>query len=196
MGPRRAATAALFFGLALGSAATPALAAPLAPHAAPVWTMDKPASRLGFRAAIAGKPFDGVFKRWDAQLAFDPANLAASRLQVVVQMGSALTGDPARDALLPSPAWLAAQRFPQAVFTSRAFAVDGPGRYVVSGAITVHGVSRPLQMHVHVDAAHDRLTLSGGFSLDRHAFGVGPEGGDAASAAVQVQARLAARRVR
>lgn len=172
-------------------------AAPPAPHAAPVWTVDTPASRVSFRGLMAGKPFDGVFKRWDAQLAFDPAQLAASRLQVVVETGSAVTGDPARDALLPSPAGLGAGRFPRATFTSRAFSREGgPGGYRVSGVLNLHGVSRPLDAHVQITPSHDRLTLTGGFGFDRRAFGVGAPGGDDASATVQMQVRLAARRAR
>lgn len=197
MGDRRAAAPRMLAGAVVaGGLAVSAIAAPPAPRAAPVWTADKAASRLSFRAVVAGKPFDGVFKRWDAQLAFDPADLAASRLQVTVETGSAVTGDPARDALLPSPAWLGASRFPRATFASRAFTPEGPGRYRISGVATVRGVSRPLDAHVQVTPAGDRLMLTGGFPLDRHAFGIGPASDTDAAETVQVQARLAARRAK
>ena len=60
-------------------------------QAASVWTVDKAASRLTFRAVMNGQPFDGVFRVWDAQIAFDPHNLATSRATITVDTTSALT---------------------------------------------------------------------------------------------------------
>lgn len=177
----------------LGAGVLASAAAPPPPRAAPEWTVDKAASRISFRGAGPGGGFDGVFKRWDAQLAFDPADLPASRLSVSVEAASAVTGEPARDALLPAPAWLAAARFPRATFVSRSFAAAGPGRYLVSGELTVRGAARPLAVTVTAAPARDRVEMDGGFDLDRGAFGVGPPGADAA---VQVSVRLAARRAR
>ena len=43
-----------------------ALAAP-----APGWSVDG-ASKLGFTGKMSGEAFNGVFRRWTAQIAFDP----------------------------------------------------------------------------------------------------------------------------
>ena len=197
----------LALAVGLAAAACPARAQPpraaprppgpprSSPHAAPVWTVDKAASRISFRASAGGRAVDGVFKRWDAQLAFDPANLHASRLSVVVETASAVTGDPARDAVLPGPAWLAAARFPHATFTSQSFAPAAAGRYAVSGTLTVRGVAKPLSVMLVAQPARDRTELAGGFTLERDAFSLGPAA-PGADGAVQVNVRLAARRVR
>ena len=187
-GPRAAHAVAV-----LGAGVLASGAAPPAPHAPPAWTVDKAASRISFRGSAPGGGFDGVFKRWDAQLTFDSADLPASHLSVSVEAASAVTGEPARDALLPGPAWLAAARFPRATFVSRSFAPAGPRRYLVSGELTLHGAARPLAVTVTASPARDRVEMDGGFTLDRSVFGIGPPGADAA---VQVSVRLSARRAR
>ncbi len=73
-------------------AAAPAAPAPAA-KAAPGWVVDKPASRLGFVAAMNGQAINGVFHRWDARITFDPANLAASSVVATIDTSSAATGD-------------------------------------------------------------------------------------------------------
>lgn len=207
--PRRPRALALACALtaASGLAAASAMAAapprvpppPAAPRAAPVWTPDKAASRLSFRGQIAGQPFDGVFKRWDAQVAFDPANLPASRLVIVVQADSAVTGQPARDAQLPGPDWLAAARFPRATFISRSVTAAGPGRYLIAGALELRGATRPVSLPVTVEVARDKLLLTSELTLDRSAFGVGMRrfgAGSALALPVSVSLRLTARRAR
>lgn len=201
---RRAARAAAAVALLAASAHAasppapkpPPLATPRgAPHAAPVWTVDKAASHVGFRALLAGRPVDGVFKRWDVQLAFDPANLRASRLVAVVQAASAVTGQPGRDQALPGPDWLSAARFPRAVFTSRAITAAGPGRYLASGDLTVRGFTRPAVVPLEVRLIHDKMRLDATFPLDRGAYGVGQgswRAGDVLALPVQVTVRLSA----
>ena len=170
-----------------------------APHAAPVWTVDKAASRVSFRALLSGRPVDGVFKRWDVQLAFDPANLRASRLTAVVEAASAVTGQPGRDQALSGPDWLSAARFPRATFTSRTIAAAGPGRYLASGDLTVRGVARPVVLPLEVRVVRDRLRLHAAFPLDRGAYGVGQgswRAGDVLALPVQVGVRLSAVRAK
>ena len=104
-----------------------------------------------------------------------------------------MTGEPARDALLPGPAWLAATRFPRATFVSRSFA---PSRTEpLSRVRRAHGPRRSAPAGRDGDRlpARDRVEMDGGFTLDGSVFGIGPPGADAA---VQVSVRLSARRAR
>lgn len=202
MGVRRSVAGVAVLGALL---AVPAWAAPPplpprpAPHAAPVWTVDKAASRVSFRALLAGRPVDGVFKRWDVQLAFDPANLRASRLTAVVQADSAVTGQPGRDQALSGPDWLATRRFPRATFTSRVITAAGPGRYLAAGDLTLRGVARPVVLPLTVQVVRDKMRLDATFPLDRGVFGVGQQnwrGGDVLALPVQVAVRLSAVRAK
>ena len=57
----------------------------------------------------------------------------------------------------------------------------------------MRGVTRPLAIPLAAQPERDGLELTGGFQIDRAAFGVGPL---AADGAVQVSVRLSARRPR
>jgi polyisoprenoid-binding protein YceI len=160
----------------------PALAAP-AP-AAPVWTIDQAASRLSFRAVAAGQPLDGVFKSWDAQIAFDPKNLAASRAVISVNTASAITGQPTRDQLLPTVAWLWTRRFPKAQLVTRAILQTGQNRYVARAALTIRGVSRPVSVPFTVIIGHnDAGRMQATVAIDRTWFGIGQADGRPIAAA-------------
>jgi polyisoprenoid-binding protein YceI len=141
--------------------------------AAPAWTVDKAASRVGFRAAMSGTAFEGRFTRYDARINFDPANLKASRISAVIDVASASTGDATRDEALPSSDWFAVKTHPQATFVSRAIMAAGPGRYVASGDLTLRGVKRAVNLPFTLVITGNTAKANGSLALDRTAFGVG-----------------------
>lgn len=167
--------------------------------AAPVWTVDKAASRLTFRATMNGKPFDGVFRAWDAQVAFDPHNLATSHATITVDTTSALTGQPIKDEALPNPEWLSTAQFPQATLVTRAITETGPGRYQASVDVHIRGVNWRTTVPFTVSINHDVGRMQATLTLDRRTFGIG-EGPFRSPApvepAVQVSLRLIAKKVR
>ncbi|MEI9965761.1 MAG: YceI family protein [Caulobacteraceae bacterium] len=78
----------------LAAAAFAALAAAAPASAAPAhWTVDKATSKITFRSSFGGQAFEGTFRRWDANIVFDPKALAASKAVVTVDVASAATGD-------------------------------------------------------------------------------------------------------
>ena len=141
--------------------------------AAPVWTVDKAASRLTFRAVMNGQPFDGVFRSWDAQVAFDPHNLATSRATLTVDTTSALTGQPIKDAALPNSEWLSSTAFPQATMVTRTITQTGPGRYQASADIHIRGMAWRTTAPFTVSISHDEGRMQSTLTLDRRTFGIG-----------------------
>ncbi len=148
-------------------------AAPLALAAAPNWVVDKAASRITFRSTFAGDTFDGTFKRWDAQIQFDPKALAASRAVVTVETGSASTGNLERDEAIPSGDWFNVAKFPKATFVTTGFKDLGGGRYQAAGNLTVKGVTKPLVLPFTLTITGDEAKMSSAISVNRSAFGVG-----------------------
>ncbi len=167
--------------------------------AAPVWTVDKAASRLTFRAVMNGQPFDGVFRTWDAQIAFDPHNLATSRATLTVDTTSALTGQPIKDAALPNSEWLASAAFPQATLVTRTITQVAPGRYQATADVHIRGVAWRTTVPFTVAISHDEGRMQSTVSLDRRTFGIG-EGPFRSPAPVdpevQVSLRLVAKKTR
>ncbi len=174
--------------VALGTASA-AAAAP------PSWTVDKPASRLGFSAAMSGQSFDGLFRRWDAKILFDSKALATSSVTVVVDTASAATGDATRDQALPTDDWFAAAAFPRATFTAAKFVDGGKGRYQAIGTLTIRNVRRPAVLPFALAIAGDVATMQGQLTIDRRAFGIGQgqfATPDTVAAAVRISVRLRA----
>ncbi|HKR88795.1 MAG TPA: YceI family protein [Phenylobacterium sp.] len=184
------------FAIAIAAAAVVASAGQ-ASAAAPAWRADMAASRLGFTGAMNGQAFKGAFGRWDAQIAFDPKDLAGSHVTATIDMASARTGDRTRDEALPTADWFSAKAYPKASFVSRKITAAGPGRYVAQGDLTVRGVTRPVSLPFTLTITGDAAKMTGSVVLDRSAFGVGQgqwKGGEPVSLKVQVDVAITARR--
>lgn len=165
---------------------------------APSWAVD-PSSKLGFRGVIGGEAFNGSFRRWSAQIAFDPRNLAGSRAVVSVDVASAVTGDADRDAALPTADWFDAGKFPKATFTTRSFRDLGGGKYEALGDLALRGVSRPVALDFTLQISGDKAVMNGQTVLDRTVFGVGQgqwKAGDTLKPQVAVIVALTARQAR
>lgn len=178
-------------GVAVAHVDNPKAHPPVAPAAAPVWTVDKAASRLTFRVAAGEKSFDGVFKSWDAQIAFDPKNLKASRAMVTIGLASAITGDPMRDQQLPKAEGFDVARFPKATFETVSIASAAAGRYIANGDLTVHGVKRRIELPFTVAIAKDVARVDGAMTLQSADFGIARGG---AAGEVTVKIKLTARK--
>lgn len=148
--------------------ASPARAAP-----APAWTVDKAASKVAFSSSFDGGAFTGSFRRWDAAIRFDPANLAGSSVTATFDMTSAATGDSGRDEALPQEEWFAAARFPKAVFAAKTFKALGGNRYQANGTLMIRGVTKPLTLPFTLVITGGVAKMNASVGLNRLAFGVG-----------------------
>ena len=169
-----------------------ALAAP-----APNWTVDAANSKLGFKGAMNGDAFNGVFRRWSAQIAFDPKNLAGSKAVVSVDVASAATGDADRDQAMPGADWFSAKTQPRASFVATSFKDLGGGRYQAAGNLTLRGVTRPLVLPFTLAISGDTARMNGSVVLNRTAFGIGQgqwKTGDVVATEVSVNVALTAHR--
>jgi polyisoprenoid-binding protein YceI len=132
-----------------------------------------PGSTLAFTSSWGGEPIQGRFDKWHADVLFGPDALDTSKVTVSIDMTSAKTGDEQRDASLPSGDWFDAATHPNAVFTATKFAKTGADRYVAHGALSLRGVTRPLDLPFKLTISGDRAKVTGEASLNRTVFGVG-----------------------
>lgn len=125
------------------------------------------------------------FKRFDAQLRFDPANLAASRLTATVDVKSLETDFPdvAKldfNAELTGKDWLDAALYPTMKFVSKRIEQTGAKAMRVHGDLTMHGVTKPVILQAtynggyagHPMDPHARIGFSAHGTLKRSDFGV------------------------
>ncbi len=172
--PKRTGTAALLVAsLAVSLAAHLALSAPA--RAATPWVVDPARSNLTFVATQAGGEFDGRFDRFNADIAFDPGDLAGSRFHVTIDTASAGTQDETRDKALVGDEFFASGRWPTATFDTTRFTVLPNGRYEARGRLTIRGVSRDVSVPFTFKPATDGrgAVLAGGSTIRRLDFGVG-----------------------
>jgi polyisoprenoid-binding protein YceI len=158
-----------------GPMALVALAAvALGAHAATTWHAAAPSSRLGFTGTQAGAHFDGVFGRFESTVQFDPADLAASRIEVTIDMASVDTEDEDRDGILRGPDLFAVERFPEAHYVATQFEADAAGDgFVGNGTLTVRDVTHAVPIRFTFDRSGDHPHLVGAAELRRLDFGVG-----------------------
>jgi polyisoprenoid-binding protein YceI len=189
MDPRGALAALLLAGAGTAAGATPAPAATAwipAPPVAGAYALDKAHASLIFRVSHLGfSHYTARFRRFDAQLQFDPANLAASRVTATVDARSIETDfpDPAKldfNAMLQNEQWLDTQRYPEMTYRSERVELVGANRMRIHGELTLHGVTRPVVLEAtynggyagHPMDPHARVGFSAQATLKRSDFGM------------------------
>jgi polyisoprenoid-binding protein YceI len=130
-------------------------------------------SEIGFISKQMGVPVEGRFKKFDAQVAFDPSKLATSKIAFTIDTGSATLGVPESDVELPKPTWFNVPKFPQATFQSSAIKSLGAGKFEVAGKLSIKGSSQDIVVPVTLVQSGATTTATGAFGIKRLAFKIG-----------------------
>lgn len=157
---------------ALVLAAAPLLAGPAGARAAD-WLLEPAASAITFEARQGATQLSGAFKRFEAEIGFDPARPETARILVDVDVSSLELGDPKRRGEVLSQAGLNAAEFVRAHYETRALRPVGEGRYQVEAQLTLRGVTLPVAHEVVIRVSGATATAEGVVPVDRNAFGVG-----------------------
>lgn len=148
-------------------------------------------SEIVFVSRQMGVPVEGRFKKFDAQIAFDPAKPATSKIAFTVDTGSASLGVPETDAELPKPVWFNVPKFPQASFQSTAVKGLGGGKFEVAGKLTIKGNSHDVLVPVQLTQSGGTTTATGTFTIKRLVFKIGEaEWSDTSMVADDVQVKF------
>ena len=97
----------------------------------------------------------GRFTDVKGSIAFDPADLSRSSVEVAVGAASITTGDDQRDAHLRSADFLDVERFPTLTFTSTRVEPVGASaqRARIFGQLTLHGVTREVVLEAELNGS-------------------------------------------
>ena len=148
-------------------------------------------SEIVFVSKQMGVPVEGRFKKFDAQVAFDPAKPAPSKVAFTVDTGSATLGVKETDAELPKPVWFNVPKFPQATFQSSAIKAVGAGKYEVAGKLSIKGAAQDVVVPVTLTQSGAITTAAGSFAIKRLAFKIGEnEWADTSMVADEVQVKF------
>lgn len=148
-------------------------------------------SEIKFVSRQMGVPVEGHFRKFDAQIAFDPAKAATSKVAFTVDMGSATLGAKETDAELPRPNWFNTPKFPQASFQSTAIKALGGGKFEVAGKLAIKGNAQDVVVPVTLAQNGATTVATGAFTIKRLAFKIGEnEWADTSMVADDVQVLL------
>jgi polyisoprenoid-binding protein YceI len=173
------------------SALTTALLATVALPAAAQQKLLPAQSELSFVAKQMGVPVSGHFKKFDAQVSFDAAKLATSKVTFIVDMGSATMGSAEADSELPKAPWFNAPKFPQATFTSSAFKPLGAGKYELAGKLSIKGQARDVLVPLAMTQSGAITVATGVLPIKRLAFSIGDgDWADTSMVADEVQVKF------
>lgn len=167
-----------------------ALATPLA-NATEFGTVLPRQSAVTFEFRQMGVPMSGGFKRFTAQMRFDPAKPEMARAQVEIDLASIDAGSPEANDESAGTLWFNRSVYPQAKFVSSQIRPLGGNRYEMRGTLTLKGRSRDMVIPVTFSPGKNAATFDGAFALKRLDFGIG-EGmwADIATVANEVQVRF------
>lgn len=149
--------------LVLALATPPALAADY---------VQAPGSSLAFAGKYQDEVFTGRFPAFTSTLSFDPADLAAARLDVTIQLLGATTANADYDEQMLGDAFLAIAKFPQARYTATIFRSLGNQQYAADGILSLHGIQKPVTLTFTWTPGASPL-LVGNATVRRLDFGVG-----------------------
>jgi polyisoprenoid-binding protein YceI len=184
--------ASLVAGCAREEPAVPTSAATAAPSAiakdipAGAYVLDPSHASLIFRVSHLGfSNYTARFKRFTAQLQFDPANLTAASLEVSIDPSSIETDfpDPAKhdfNAALQSEQWLNVAQHPEMTFRSTRIEPAGPNKVRVTGDLTLRGITKPVVLDTTFNGGYSghpfdpnaRIGFSARGELKRSDFGI------------------------
>ena len=129
-------------------------------------------SSLVFGFDQAGAKAQGSFGKFSTRLSYDEKNLAASKLDVKVTVGSLDTKDGDRDDTLKGADLFDAARFPTATYSASSFVKSAAGVEAV-GKLTIRGVTKDLRLPLTIKTTAAGVELSGDVTIQRLDFGLG-----------------------
>ncbi len=137
------------------------------------WRMDPAGSELRFTASFERSPAPGLFRKFDVSVESFPANLARSRIDVVIAVPSADMNSDEINGAIRGPDWFDAGRFPVAEFHATDVRSAGKNRYLAVGTLKVKDIVRPIEVPFRWESHGDAATMDGELTIDRAAFAIG-----------------------
>jgi len=130
-------------------------------------------SKVTFQFKQMGVGMDGQFKKFAAQLNFDPAKPAAARAQIDIDLASVDAGSSEADDEVVGKSWFHVKAFPKATFVAREIKPAGANQFEVSGALTLKGKSQEVKFPLKYTPQGSVGLFSGGFVIRRADFSIG-----------------------
>jgi polyisoprenoid-binding protein YceI len=131
-------------------AALAVFAFPLSAHASD-WVFDSAHTSAQFSVKhMMVSTVRGAFSKVTGSAHLDDTDVTKSTVEVVIPVDSVDTREPKRDGHLKSPDFFDAAKFPTMTFKSTKVTAGTPGKLLVEGILTIHGVSKPVVLDTEI----------------------------------------------
>jgi polyisoprenoid-binding protein YceI len=112
------------------------------------YKFDPSHSTIGFSVHQFLGTTHGKFTKFDGRIEVDREHPENSSVTARIAVRSIDTGIVKRDNHLRSPEFFAAEKYPDIMFKSRSVKQTGPQEGDILGDLTMHGVTKPITLHV------------------------------------------------
>jgi polyisoprenoid-binding protein YceI len=130
-------------------------------------------SQIRFVTKQMNVPVEGLFRRFDGTVAFNPVNPGATKADFTVDLGSIDLHNDEGEAEAKKKPWLDVGAFPIAGFSITSVKALGNGKFEATGKLTIKGTTREVVAPFAMTEANQLRTVDGQFTLKRLQFRVG-----------------------
>jgi polyisoprenoid-binding protein YceI len=133
-------------------------------------------NNISFTSKQMGVNVEGSFKKFDAQIAFDPKKPDAGKIAFTIDLTSVDIGDASTMAELKKPGWFDSARIAAASFSSTSIKATGAGKFDIVGTLTIKGIAKPVTVPVTLTQTGlpaGQTRADGSFTIKRLDYKIG-----------------------
>ena len=118
-------------------------------------------------------PVEGKFKKFEAQVNYNAAQPANSKVNISVDVTSFDVGDPKANKEARTKTWFNAPEFPKATFVSTSVQSLGAGKLNIGGMLTIKGKTATVAFPMTANKEGNNFVFDGSLPIRRLAFNLG-----------------------
>ena len=131
-------------------------------------------SEIRFISKQMGVNVEGRFRRWKANIVLNPKDLAHSKADMDIELGSVDLASDEAEVEVKRASWFDTAKFPVAHFASTAIRDVGADKYEIAGKLTLKGVTREAVVPIVLKKDPSGNSVAeGNFTLKRLDFKIG-----------------------
>ena len=140
------------------------------------WLVVPGDSTIAMRVGTPVGARSGRFTRWTGDIRFDPERPETAQVAIEVESASLRMDDARLTQTAAGSSFLDSGRHSRIAFRLTGLEPAGGQRFTARAEITMMGVTRPVTFPATLRTDGRTAQMTGGFSLDRAAFGIGTRG--------------------
>ena len=130
-------------------------------------------SSVTFQYKQMGVSMDGKFKKFAAQLSFDPEQSAKAKASMDIELSSIDTGSGEANDEVSGKAWFNTKAFPVARFVAGSVKALGGNRYEIPGKLSIKGQTQDIVVPATFTPQGKSGVFDGSFTIRRGDFNIG-----------------------